>query len=71
MLEDDVDAVSAAILTCEAPDLGQVRLVRVRNTLHLDELLVSESLVAEVEEAGYEPSGTIRLFGTAGLLTDW
>jgi hypothetical protein len=71
VLEDDVDAVSAAILTCEAPVLGQVRLVRVRNTLHLDDLLVSESLVAEVEAVGYDVTATSRLFGASGRLTAW
>ncbi len=48
ILPTDYDAIRAAILTCNIMDFNAVRLVRIRDTLHLQELLVSESLVAEV-----------------------
>jgi hypothetical protein len=48
-LPTDRDAVAAAILTCGRADLDRVRLVRLRDTLDLAELLVSESLADEVD----------------------
>jgi hypothetical protein len=45
----DRSAVAAAILTCGRADLENVRVVRMHSTLHLEELLVSTSLRAEVE----------------------
>lgn len=71
VLEDDVDAVSAAILTCDAPDPGRVRLARIHNTLNLDDMLVSRPLVEEVVAEGYEVCGTSRLFGGGGRLAAW
>jgi hypothetical protein len=43
-------AVKAAIRTCNAPDLSRVRLVRIPNTLHLQEIWISESLLAEARQ---------------------
>ncbi len=48
ILPTDHDAIRAAILTCNIIDFARVRLVRIRDTLHLGELLVSEALVKEV-----------------------
>jgi hypothetical protein len=48
ILPTDYDAIRAAILTCNIMDFNTVRLVRIRDTLHLQELLISESLVDEV-----------------------
>ena len=45
----DRSAVAAAILTCGRADLKNARVVRMHSTLHLEELLVSASLRAEVE----------------------
>jgi hypothetical protein len=45
----DRSAVAAAILTCGRADLENVRVVRMHSTLHLEEVLVSTSLRAEVE----------------------
>lgn len=45
----DRDAVAAAILTCGRADLDRTRLVRFRSTLHLEHLLVSESMREQVE----------------------
>jgi hypothetical protein len=45
----DRSTIAAAILTCGRADLDQVGLVRLRNTLDLEDLLVSESLRSQVE----------------------
>jgi len=71
VLADDVDAVSAAVLTCDVADLDQVRLARIRNTLQLDELLVTEALVPEVQQRGYDVAGRAPLRGDAGRLAIW
>lgn len=45
----DRDAIAAAILTCGRADLDRCRLIRMPDTLDLQELLVSESLRADVD----------------------
>jgi Domain of unknown function (DUF362) len=45
----DRSAIAAAILTCGRADLENARVVRMHSTLHLEELLVSTALRAEVE----------------------
>jgi len=44
----DRDAVAAALLTCGRADVEQAKVVRLHSTLHLEELLVSESLREEI-----------------------
>ncbi|MCF8566845.1 nickel-dependent lactate racemase [Alicyclobacillus tolerans] len=46
-LSTDKLAVQAAIKTCNAFDVDQVRLVRIKNTLELKEIWVSESMLSE------------------------
>ena len=48
ILPTDHEAIKAAILTCNIMDFSRVRMVRIRDTLHLGEMLVSEALVDEV-----------------------
>jgi hypothetical protein len=48
VLKNDVQCVKAAIKTCNAADISSVRLVRVKNTVKLDEIEVSESLSSYV-----------------------
>jgi len=48
ILPTDYDVIRAAILTCNILDFSTVRLVRIRDTLHLRDLIVSESLVEEL-----------------------
>jgi hypothetical protein len=70
----DRDAVAAAILTCGRADLESLTLVRVRSTLDLEELLVSESLRAEVQDrADLEITGDARPMGfdETGQLEPW
>ncbi|WP_029098873.1 lactate racemase domain-containing protein [Brevibacillus thermoruber] len=43
-------AVKAAIKTCNAFDLTRVRLVRIKNTLHLKDIWISESLLHEARK---------------------
>lgn len=49
VLDDDRDAIKAGIKTCYA-DEQTARVVRIKNTLHLSELWVSEALVEEVSK---------------------
>jgi hypothetical protein len=51
-LANDRDAIKAAIKTCNILDYTKVKLVRIRDTLHLGEIEISESLA---EEAGRHP----------------
>jgi hypothetical protein len=48
VMPTDQSAVAAAILTCGRADLDRVSLIRMRNTLDLEHLLVSESLRDQV-----------------------
>ncbi len=45
----DRDAIAGAILTCGRADLDRCRLIRMPDTLDLQELLVAESMRAELE----------------------
>jgi hypothetical protein len=47
-LPTDVDAICAGILCCGRGDPGAARVVRIKNTLEVGELEVSESLLEEV-----------------------
>jgi Lactate racemase N-terminal domain len=49
VLKNDRQAIQAAIKTCNIPDKSNVRLVRIKNTVALDEIAVSENLLAEVK----------------------
>ncbi|HWR28694.1 MAG TPA: lactate racemase domain-containing protein [Negativicutes bacterium] len=55
-LDCDLDAIRAAVKTSNALDISKVRLVRIKNTLQLGELMISESLL---EEARAMPNVTI------------
>lgn len=48
ILADDCDAIKAGIKTCFARDQRMARVIRVKNTLHIGELWVSEALADEV-----------------------
>jgi len=47
ILESDYDAIRAAIKTCNARDYSRVRVVRIKDTLHLGEIMISEAMLAE------------------------
>ena len=46
----DRDAVEAALATSWIPDISKARLVVIKNTLAMGKLIVSESLIEEIEE---------------------
>ena len=62
VLDDDRKAIRAAIRTCNIPDKHQVRLARIRNTISLESIEVSENLsdlvvahpLMEIEGDSYE-----------------
>ncbi len=70
VLADDFDAVSAAMLTSDVATLEDVRLARIRNTLNLDEMMVSDALLDEAT-GSYDEQSTTWLFGSGGRLTAW
>jgi hypothetical protein len=47
MMASDRQALQAAVKTCNVRDPDRVRMVRIRNTLHLDTIRLSESLLDE------------------------
>ncbi len=47
VLDNDFDAIRAAIKTSNARDFASVRLVHIQDTLHLGELYISEAMLAE------------------------
>jgi hypothetical protein len=71
VLDDDRDAILAAVKTCNARDLAQARVVRIKDTLHIGDIFVSESMLAEVRASPcidvLSPSADL-LFDPAGNL---
>ena len=57
IMESDRDAILAAIKTCNAAEMSRARIVRVHDTLHLDDMYVSESLLCDPTE-GMSVHGT-------------
>jgi len=49
ILPSDKYAIAAAVKTCQRQDLSQVRLVRIKDTLHLGEIYISEAMLEEVK----------------------
>jgi hypothetical protein len=50
VLETEEQAVKAAIKTCNAFNLNNVRLIRIKNTLDIKEIWISESLLEEAKQ---------------------
>lgn len=69
------DAIGAALLTSGVPDLGAVRAARMHDTLSVDDLMVTEPLLAECLEAGYrvvnETSRSSLVFEESGRAAAW
>lgn len=70
MMETDREAIEVAVGEIQA---DQVRLVRIKNTLHLEELEISEALLGEAKKAGL---AVVRgpqpvAFDDAGRLRPW
>jgi hypothetical protein len=47
VLDDDRDAILAAVKTCNARDLARARVVRIKDTLHMGDIFISESMLPE------------------------
>ncbi|WP_425058879.1 hypothetical protein SCACP_35280 [Sporomusa carbonis] len=47
VLDTDQDAIKAAVKTCNALDLSKAKIVRIKDTLHLGEIWISEELLPE------------------------
>lgn len=70
----DRDAIAAAVVTCGVADVGAVTLVRMRNTLDLEHLLVSESLRSAIDaDQDLEITGDAvpMAFDEEGRLLPW
>ena len=48
--ESQADAIKAGVRACTDIDRSAVRIIRIHNTLHLDELYISESLLEEARK---------------------
>lgn len=74
VLKNDKEAIQAAIKTCNALDISKAKVVRIKDTLHLDEIYISESLEKEAknnknitilqgpEEFYFDNEGNIKAF---------
>lgn len=49
IMASDRQAVQAAIKTCNAPDPGKIRVVRIPNTLYIDKIFVSAAMLPEAK----------------------
>jgi hypothetical protein len=56
VLANDREALQAAVKTCNARDMSKVKLVRIKDTLHLAEIMISEAFL---EEALAHPDITV------------
>jgi hypothetical protein len=72
VLEDDEMAIKAAIKTCTGIDKTKVRIIVIRNTLSLEEILISESMLDEAAGMGdieiLEKARPMRFDGKGNLL---
>lgn len=50
IMENDRDAIAVAIKSCNEIDYNNVRIIRIRDTAHLDEIWVSENMLDEVRD---------------------
>lgn len=72
MLADDRDAVAAALLTSGVEDPADVRVVRIRSTLGLDDLLVSRNLVGSLADFDVvDDAGAGDIFTESGSILPW
>lgn len=71
--ESDRLAIQAAIKTCNAPDMSRVRMVRIADTMHMEDIYIAECML---EEARQHPQLSIIgepedfKFDAAGNLSD-
>lgn len=73
VMNNDLDAIYAAASSCGKAEIGDVRIVRIRNTLELEHILVSENVLPEVAgRTDMEAVGAPEPFpfGRSGDLSD-
>jgi hypothetical protein len=73
ILDTDQLAIQAAVKTCNVADTSKIRMVRIANSLHIGEIYISESMLADAERHAditvlSEPAE--MAFGPDGNLTD-
>ena len=49
-VETDFDALRSAIRTCVEVDFSRPKVARIKNTLHMSEILVSEALYESIKD---------------------
>lgn len=49
VMPNEKDTVNAALKCCHQPDMNKIRFIRIRDTLHLDEIIVSRPIWEEFE----------------------
>ena len=71
VLDDDREAIRTAVKVCYARDLAQARVARIKDTLHMSEIFISESMLPEARansaieilsppaELMFDPSGNL------------
>jgi Lactate racemase N-terminal domain len=50
IMDSDRLAIQAAAKTCGAPDVSRIRMTRITNTLHVEEIYISEPMLEEARE---------------------
>jgi hypothetical protein len=73
LMDSDRMAIQAALKTCNVPDPAAIRLVRVKNTLQIGEIRISESLLPEAlrhPQVDIVNESEAWPFDAAGDLTD-
>lgn len=72
-LATDHDAIGGAVLTAAVSDLSAIRIVRIRDTLHLNDVMVSSALLDECRDAGFESlsDDAFDIFDPQGHVRPW
>lgn len=63
VMENDKLAIKAAIKTCSKIDYNNAKIIRIKNTLKLDEILISENLIDDIKN-----SSNIEIIGEANYM---
>ncbi len=71
--ETDLRAIEIAIAACGLSDPAEARIIRIRNTLRLEEMQVSSPVLGEIQAGdGIEVLGSVaNLFDANGSLAPW
>jgi hypothetical protein len=50
IMDSDRLAIQAAMKTCNAADMGRIRMARIANTLHVEDIYISECMLEEARK---------------------